>query len=99
MIGTANCTYETPCGWCSKWDKKCDNEISDPSTKPYDYLMKTPMNKICESESDHQWECCGMSTAGFDYRCKICGTYKTEPIKSQESITISTYFNNKESTK
>ena len=25
MIGTINCVYETPCGWCSKWDKKCDN--------------------------------------------------------------------------
>lgn len=24
MIGTLNCIYETPCGWCSKWDKKCD---------------------------------------------------------------------------
>ena len=27
MIGTANCTYETPCGWCTKWDKKCDKKI------------------------------------------------------------------------
>ena len=27
MIGTANCTYETPCGWCTKWDKKCDRKI------------------------------------------------------------------------
>lgn len=23
------CPYETPCGWCSKWDKKCDNKIGD----------------------------------------------------------------------
>lgn len=25
---TGICTYETPCGWCSKWDKKigCGNE-------------------------------------------------------------------------
>ena len=21
------CNYETPCGWCSKWDKKCDKKI------------------------------------------------------------------------
>ena len=21
------CTYETPCGWCTKWDKKCDKKI------------------------------------------------------------------------
>jgi hypothetical protein len=24
---TMKCIYETPCGWCSKWDKKCDNKI------------------------------------------------------------------------
>lgn len=29
MLGTTNCTYETPCGWCTKWDKKCDKKISD----------------------------------------------------------------------
>jgi hypothetical protein len=27
MVGTLNCIYETPCGWCSKWDKKCDNHV------------------------------------------------------------------------
>lgn len=27
MIGTINCVYETPCGWCAKWDKKCDRKI------------------------------------------------------------------------
>lgn len=21
------CQYETPCGWCTKWDKKCDRKI------------------------------------------------------------------------
>ena len=21
------CPYETPCGWCTKWDKKCDKKI------------------------------------------------------------------------
>lgn len=21
------CVYETPCGWCTKWDKKCDKKI------------------------------------------------------------------------
>lgn len=29
MIGTMNCVYETPCGWCSKWDKKCNRTISN----------------------------------------------------------------------
>ena len=27
MIGSSFCVYETPCGWCSKWDKKCDKTI------------------------------------------------------------------------
>ena len=24
---TRQCVYETPCGWCTKWDKKCDKKI------------------------------------------------------------------------
>lgn len=24
---TRQCVYSTPCGWCAKWDKKCDNKI------------------------------------------------------------------------
>lgn len=30
----------------------------------------------CQSESDHEWECLGMSTAGDTYRCKKCGKSK-----------------------
>ena len=32
MMVTANCVYETPCGWCSKWDKKCDKKILPTGT-------------------------------------------------------------------
>jgi hypothetical protein len=24
---TMQCIYSTPCGWCTKWDKKCDRKI------------------------------------------------------------------------
>jgi hypothetical protein len=24
---TRQCVYSTPCGWCAKWDKKCDKKI------------------------------------------------------------------------
>ena len=24
MDKTTECNYITPCGWCEKWDKKCD---------------------------------------------------------------------------
>ena len=34
MMGTMNCTYETPCGWCTKWDKKCDKKIGCGNEKP-----------------------------------------------------------------
>lgn len=90
MIGTANCTYKTPCGWCTKWDKKCDMKIPEPPViNQYDYEV----NKMCQSEEDHQWECCGISTAGTDYRCKICGVHKMVPVKKQDNATISTHFN------
>lgn len=29
MIGTINCIYETPCSWCTKWDKKCDRKTPE----------------------------------------------------------------------
>ena len=29
---TIMCQYETPCGWCCKWDKKCDKKIGRDST-------------------------------------------------------------------
>ena len=28
------CQYETPCGWCCKWDKKCDKKIEFYDNKP-----------------------------------------------------------------
>jgi hypothetical protein len=26
---TMQCTYSTPCGWCAKWDKKCDKKVPE----------------------------------------------------------------------
>ena len=48
------CQYETPCGWCTKWDKKCDKEIGcsanidDPKTsKPIEDIKSGKgLNKI-----------------------------------------------------
>jgi hypothetical protein len=33
-IVSKSCTYETPCGWCTKWDKKCDKKIGCDDNKP-----------------------------------------------------------------
>lgn len=38
----------------------------------------------------HKWECCGVSTAGSTYICKICGKTKTENYNvDKNNITIS----------
>lgn len=39
---TGFCPYETPCGWCTKWDKECDRKIgnSTPQKRPYEDLFK-----------------------------------------------------------
>jgi hypothetical protein len=36
---TMQCTYETPCGWCTKWDKKCDKKIPESG-------LRTAVNPI-----------------------------------------------------
>lgn len=92
MFGTMRCIYETPCHWCSKWDKKCDEKIPEREQRakgnPADNV-KTLTNKVCESESDHEWECCGISTVGTTYICKKCHTYKVYPAEYHEvSVTI-----------
>lgn len=33
------CVYITPCGWCTKWDKKCDK-------KPYKRGLRVNINPI-----------------------------------------------------
>ena len=47
MIGTSNCVYETPCGWCSKWDKKCDRKIKEFTSSDKSAAMR-PENPIPE---------------------------------------------------
>lgn len=32
MIGSFNCVYECPCGWCSRLNKQCDKK-PEPKTK------------------------------------------------------------------
>lgn len=77
---TMQCTYKTPCGWCAKWDKKCDRKIPESPI-----LKETLTNKICKSDEDHEWVCCGISTKGSHYRCTKCGAYKTVPYTASTS--------------
>ena len=50
MIGTLNCVYATPCGWCSKWDKKCDKKAPERGQRAKCNLIDdAATNKICQS--------------------------------------------------
>lgn len=82
MIGTINCIYETPCGWCSKWDKKCDKKIPERGQREKCNLVddaidsSLSVDKVCQLK-DHEWECTGVSSEGFVYTCKKCLAQKT----------------------
>ena len=77
MTGTINCVYETPCGWCSKWDKKCDKKAPERGQRikcnPIDDAFT---NKMCQSESDHEFKITELSSVGASYMCRKCGAKK-----------------------
>ena len=80
MTRTENCVYETPCGWCSKWNKKCDKKAPERGQRikcgPIDDAFTS---KACQSESDHDWEVIGLLAAGADCMCRKCCARKTFP--------------------
>ena len=84
MMGTLNCIYETPCGWCSKWDKKCDKIAGKTQ------LISNIDKFVYMANCDHEWEICtaANSSAGRIYRCRKCGATKTEPYNTID-ITLS----------
>ena len=89
MMGTINCVYETHCGWCSKWDKKCDKKTPERRQRAKcNPIDDAAANKTCQSESDHEWECIGMSTGGTDYMCGKCYARKTVPYADQQYLSI-----------
>lgn len=88
MTGTLNCVYETPCGWCSKWDKKCDRLLYTSKHPHPIEVHEAFSNEMCKSDSDHEWECCGISTAGTDYICKKCHARKTYPHEYNGKIAV-----------
>ena len=46
MTGTENCVYETPCGWCSKWDKKCDQKTPEQEKETkYNFIHECIVQK------------------------------------------------------
>ena len=75
MMGTLNCIYETPCHWCSKWDKKCDCKIGEK-----------PKYQNEQTNCRHEWEATNSGGSYMDlngknkvyttYYCKLCGATK-----------------------
>lgn len=56
-IGTIEimCHYETPCGWCTKWDKQCNKKIECGDDRPQRGLRaKAGIYDEAMSQSDAQ---------------------------------------------
>ena len=54
---TMKCTYETPCGWCAKWDKKCDRKIGYGDGNKPERGLRAKMRPIDEVFNPCS-ECC-----------------------------------------
>lgn len=67
MMGTINCVYETPCGWCSKWDKKCDNKTSKEKPCFHTWIEAKNLSYIDETGKPHKV-----------YKCVKCGEEKID---------------------
>lgn len=90
MKGTDNCVYETPCGWCSKWDKECDKKVPG-------IVLGAPLADMlyCE-EFGHKWDMFSATRASIIYRCGLCGAIKTESLTSttcEHEVTGCANFN------
>lgn len=76
-------------GWICPRCKK----VNAPFTPFCDCKEKYYTNKATDCiNGKHQWELCGVNTAGSAYICKICGATKTEFYNvDKNNITISNY--------
>ena len=70
MMGTINCIYETPCGWCTKWNKKCDSSLPERGQRAKAGILDESFNPCnnCESNGWDMPECreCNIGN-GFKY--------------------------------
>lgn len=68
MMGTIDCVYQTPCGWCSKWDKKCDRKIGNTENRCEHQWEQTIYGGGSVNENGAR-----MYTI---WKCKLCGAEK-----------------------
>ena len=89
------CSYETPCGWCSKWDKKCDKKIECASTKAETTIddliseIKLLENIIASLQySDHTYQ---------TFRAEICSgcmSCQRAPVDIVQCVKFKNYMEN-----
>lgn len=75
-----------------------DSTVNEQFQKTFDDALEN-VEKICSdipyavvqcvSDVDHDWECCGLSSGGDEYRCRKCGIRRTFPLSYSVSTTIS----------
>ena len=88
MLGTMNCIYETPCGWCTKWDKECDKKIGPISKNKV--LSQAPCLDCCHFNQVPSPECCKRCNGENDYKYFIDCSHKDpvlEDIKSGKGLS------------
>lgn len=75
---TMECAYSTPCGWCTKWDKKCDKKIGGyPTVDPADKTPKSHAQKTIDYIKSGK----GLPPLGFDHNFGLQTINERKPRK------------------
>lgn len=79
------CTYETPCGWCSKWDKKCDNVMGISKDGMFD-LSLWHDGLVYVLSCDQAIKCIKVTTVFYSYLERRYARYDiTTPLRSNDT--------------
>ena len=52
---TGTCTYKTPCGWCTKWDKKCDMKTPERGLRAKANIIDEA-RRFCDECDSQGWD-------------------------------------------
>lgn len=81
---TMQCTYSTPCGWCTKWDKKCNRKIGceNPPRE-----LRTNANVYDDAIAP----CIDCENTKVDTNhCAICWAHNFNLFKAKENNNVNT---------
>jgi hypothetical protein len=74
MFETINCTYKTPCGWCTKWDKKCTKQLHGRFGEILDELEYITLSSLRNQIKQIK------ITTSFDIY--LCSRYEVMPLRA-----------------